>query len=162
MHTLAKAYHNNSRQFSAVALLLTSFLWTGCLFDQQLFMKAFRFPAKPCFFCSSHSIGCLASTRSFVAHSNSGSRRIHGSASLLRSASLPHLLPTYFVDHDGSSLHLYGSGALEVLDTPIQHTGKQKPVEEVHFHFIEFEEIAYWLTKLAQAYPHTTVSYKVC
>ena len=125
-------------------------------------MKAFRFPAKPCFFCSSHSIGCLASTRSFVAHSNSGSRRIHGSASLLRSASLPHLLPTYFVDHDGSSLHLYGSGALEVLDTPIQHTGKQKPVEEVHFHFIEFEEIAYWLTKLAQAYPHTTVSYKVC
>ena len=103
----------------------------------------------------------MASTRSFVANSNSGPRTIHGSANLLRSASLPHLLPTYFVDHDGSSLHLYGSGALEVLDTPIQHTGKQKPVEEVHFHFIEFEEIAYWLTKLAQAYPHITVSYQV-
>ena len=96
-----------------------------------------------------------------MAHSNSSSHRIHGSANLLRSSSLPHLLPTYFVDHDGSSLHLYGSGALEVLDTPIQHSGKQKPVEEVHFHFIEFEEIAYWLTKLAQAYPHATVSYKV-
>lgn len=125
-------------------------------------MKAFRLPAIHMYHVllySSHSIGCSASTRSFVAHSNSGSRRIHGSANLLHSSSLPHLLPTYFVDHDGVSLHLYGNGALEVLDSPIQHTGKQKPVEEVHFHFIEFEEIAYWLTKLTQSYPHTTVSY---
>jgi hypothetical protein len=119
----------------------------------------FRLPAIPYFLYSSHSVGYSASTRSFVAHSNSGSRRIHGSANVLHSSSLPHLLPTYFVDHDGLSLHLYGSGALEVLDTPIQHTGKQKPIEEVHFHFIEFEEIACWLTKLAQSYPHTTVSH---
>ena len=95
----------------------------------------------------------MASTQSFVANPNSGSRRRPSSAHLLRSASLPHFLPTYFVDHDGSCLHLYGGGALEVLDTPIQHPGgKQQTVEEVHFHFIEFEEVAYWLPKLAQGY----------
>ena len=108
--------------------------------------------------CSSQSIGSSTSTRSFIAKSNYDSHGHLGSAVLLRSASLPHLLPTFFVDHDGSSLHLYGGGALEVLDTPIQH--KQQPVEEVHFHFIDFDEITDFLPKLAQAYPHTSVSCK--
>ena len=45
-----------------------------------------------------------------------------------------------------------------MLDTPIQH--KQQPVEEVHFHFIDFDEITDFLPKLAQAYPHTSVSCK--
>ena len=105
------------------------------------------------YICSSQSIGSLASTRSFVA---SGSRKRLDSAHLLRSASLPHLLPTYFIDHDGPCLHLYGGGALEVLDTPIQH--KQQAVEEIHFHFIEFEEITYWLPKLAHTCPQMNVS----
>lgn len=86
--------------------------------------------------------------------SSSPGRR--SSAHLLRSSSLPHLLPTYFVDHEGSCLHLYGGGALEILDTPIQY--KQQPVEEIHFHFIEFGEITHWLSKLAQACPHINVS----
>ena len=106
---------------------------------------------------SSQSIGGLASTRSLV---SSGSQRPRGSAHLLRSASLPHLLPTYFVDHDGPCLHLYGSGALEMLDTQVLH--KQEPVEEILFHFIDFEEITDWLPKLAHIYPHISVSCSTC
>ena len=105
-------------------------------------------------YCSSQSVGGLVSTRSFVA---SGSRKSRGSAHLIRSASLPHLLPTFFVDHDGSRLHLYGSGALEMLDTPVQH--KQEPVQEILFHFIDFEEITDWIPKLAHTYPHISVSW---
>lgn len=107
--------------------------------------------------CSSQSIVGLASTRSFV---SSGSHRPRGSAHLLRSTSLPHLLPTYFVDHDGPCLHLYGNGALEMLDTPVQH--KQEPVEEILFHFIDFVEITDWLPKLAHTYPHISVSCSTC
>ena len=92
-----------------------------------------------------------------MAKPNSGSPVRLSSAHLLRSSSLPQLLPTYFVDHDGSSLHLYGVGALEILDTPIQY--KQQPVEDIYFHFIDFVDITQWLSKLTQACPRISVSY---
>ena len=71
-----------------------------------------------------------------------------------RASSHPQLLPMYFVDHCAPSLHLYGTGSLEVLDTPLH---SPQPVTEIHFHFIEFDEIAPWLPKLAYNYPDTTV-----
>lgn len=101
-----------------------------------------------------------ASTRTFVAKLDPDSHTCR-SANVPHSSCVPHLIPTYFVDHNDACLHLYGSGSFEALDTPIQYTAKQQPVKEVHFHFIEFENIAYWLTKLAEAYPHTTVSFSL-
>ena len=73
---------------------------------------------------------------------------------LPRSSSLPHLAPTFFVDLSAPSLHLYGAGSLEALESPPH--GPQ-PVTEIHFHCIEFEEIAPWLPKLAHSYPNSTV-----
>jgi len=71
-----------------------------------------------------------------------------------RSSSLPHLVPTFFVDYSAPSLHLYGGGSLEALESP--PLGPQ-PVTEIHFHCIEFEEIAPWLSKLAHSYHNLTV-----
>ena len=105
---------------------------------------------------SSPTTSYSASTPSFVTQLDPGS---HRSTKVSHSSSQPHLVPTYFVDLDDSYLHLYGSGSLEALDTPVQHSAKQQPVEKVHFHFIQFGNIAYWLTKLMDAYPHTTVSF---
>lgn len=71
-----------------------------------------------------------------------------------RSSSLPHLVPTFFVDYSAPSLHLYGGGSLEALESP--PLGPQ-PVTEIHFHCIEFEEITPWLSKLAHSYHNLTV-----
>ena len=71
------------------------------------------------------------------------------------SASLPHLLPTCLVDMTPPTLHLYGSGALDALDTPPQDT---KPVTALHFHCIEFSEVVSWLGKIPRAFPDLNVS----
>lgn len=91
------------------------------------------------------------STRSFATNSDT----LKPGPSHFHSASLPHLLPSYFIDHSGHALHLYGGVALEVFDAPPTH-GKQQ-VEELHFHFIEYDEIAPHLGRLAAAFPHVNV-----
>ena len=102
--------------------------------------------------CRNKLIGSSVSTQSFVGGRGAGPREDH---TYFHSASLPQLLPMYFVDHSGPVLHLYGGGALEMLDATPTH-GKQR-IEELHFHFIEFNEIAPCLTRLATSYPYVNV-----
>lgn len=61
------------------------------------------------------------------------------------------------MDHAGPSLHLYGDGALETLDNAPNPTHGPS-VEEVHFHYMEFEEIAPLLSKMSRGFPHVRVS----
>lgn len=60
------------------------------------------------------------------------------------------------MEHTGTTLYLYGGGALEAIETAPLH-GKQ-PVEQVSFNYLEFEEIARWLPKLIHICPNVTVS----
>ena len=71
------------------------------------------------------------------------------------SASLPHLLPTFLVDLAPPTLHFYGSGALDDLDTPPRD---ERPLTSIHFHCIEFEDIVPWLVKVSRAFPDLSVS----
>ena len=102
----------------------------------------------------SKSLGSSTSTQSFV-----GKVELikHSRRNLLRSSSLPQLLPTYFVDHTGPILHLYGDGALETLEN-VPNPSHGPSIEEVHFHYMEFEEIAPLLSKMSRGFPHVRVS----
>lgn len=77
----------------------------------------------------------------------------------LACASLPHVLPPstpgHYVEHTGTTLHLYGGGALEAMAAPLH--GKQ-PIQQVSFNYLEFEDVARWLPKLIHICPNVTVS----
>jgi hypothetical protein len=77
------------------------------------------------------------------------SQRTHNK-SCLTSASLPHLLPTFLVDLAPPTLHLYGSGALDALDTPPRD---EQPFTSLHFHCVEFSDVVPWLSKVKRAFP---------
>lgn len=82
--------------------------------------------------------------------------------STLGCASLPHLLPTivptHFLELQDATLHLYGQGALEAMETSAPMHSKQ-PIQEMHFSYLEFEDIAQWLPKLGLICPNVTVSH---
>jgi len=100
----------------------------------------------------SNSSGVLTSSQSFVAgHVD----LLKSRQSINRSHSLPQLLPTFFVDLEDTCLHLYGEGSLEELDQP--HS-QGTSVQEIQFHYIEFEEIAPLLSKISRAFPLVRVS----
>lgn len=79
----------------------------------------------------------------------------------LSCASLPHILPrptpTHYLEHREATLHLYGSGALEAMETSAPMHNKH-PIRELHFSYVEFEDIAQWLPKLVLICPDITVS----
>lgn len=107
-----------------------------------------------CIFCldRSGSLALSASTHTFAGRVD----LLKQSRANLQSVSLPQLLPTYFVDLCDSCLHLYGEGALESLHDP-GHTHSQT-VNEIQFHYIEFEEITPLLSKISKNYPLVRVS----
>ena len=78
----------------------------------------------------------------------------------LACASLPHVLssspPGHYMEHEETTLHLYGGGALEAMETITLH-GKQ-PIQHVSFNYLEFDDIAQWLPKLVTICPNVTVS----
>ena len=82
--------------------------------------------------------------------------------SILDCASLPHLLPTivptHFLELQDATLHLYGQGALEAMETSAPMHSKHS-IQEMHFSYLEFEDIAQWLPKLSLICPHVTVSH---
>lgn len=65
--------------------------------------------------------------------------------------------PSHFFEHDDTTLHLYGWGSFEVMDNSAPlHT--KLPIKELHFHYIEFDDIAVWLPKLNKSFPSVVVS----
>lgn len=70
-------------------------------------------------------------------------------------------MPTHFVEQRDTTLHLYGSGALEAIETAAPLHSKH-PIQEIHFCYLEFEDIAQWLPKLIYIFPDVTVSQLVC
>lgn len=58
------------------------------------------------------------------------------------------------------TLHLYGGGALDAMETSATLHNKQ-PIQELHFSYIEFEDIAHWLPKLILICPNVTVSHVI-
>ncbi len=88
-------------------------------------------------------------------------RADHGA---LACASLPHVTyptaPLHFVEHKDMTLHLYGTGALEAMETSASLHSKQ-PIRELHFSYMEFEDIAHWMPKLVLICPNVTVSHVI-
>lgn len=71
---------------------------------------------------------------------------------------VPHdATPSYFLDYSDKTLHLYGWGALEGVEVCKPVHSKQD-IQHLHFHCIEFEDIAQWLPKLLLICPTVTVS----
>lgn len=62
------------------------------------------------------------------------------------------------MEHHNITLHLYGSGALDAMETSAPIHSKQ-PIRELHFSYLEFENIAQWLPKLILICPDVTVSH---
>ena len=71
-----------------------------------------------------------------------------------RSPSLPHLTPSFLVEHSGATLQLYGSGALETLPPP----PGGEPVRELHCCYLSPEDLVQWLPRIPTACPLLDVS----